>query len=31
MSYEMFDYGEPVHITLPLPTETVDVAALASR
>jgi hypothetical protein len=31
MSYEMFDYGEPVHITLPLPTETVDVTALASR
>ena len=26
MSYEMFDYGEPVHITLPLPAETVDVS-----
>jgi hypothetical protein len=31
MSYEMFDYGKPVHITLPLPTDTVDVAALAAR
>ena len=30
MSYEMFDYGKPVHITLPLPAETVDVTALAS-
>ena len=30
MSYEMFDYGEPVHITLPLPSETVDVTALAT-
>jgi hypothetical protein len=29
MTFEMFDYGEPVNITLPLPEETADVTSLA--
>jgi hypothetical protein len=28
MTYEMFDYGEPVTITLPLPEDTADVSTL---
>ena len=30
MRYELFDYGKPVTITLPLPSDTADVTSLAS-
>ncbi len=30
MRFEMFDYGEPVTITLPLPEDTADITSLAS-
>jgi hypothetical protein len=29
MAFELFDYGKPVVITLPLPEDTADVTALA--